>query len=253
MLVVCHGWLMDVSRAVAAVVAELSPGTSAELVWVNPLAGQTYRLETPDGTQFLKLSPKDAPASHDVLLEAERLRWVGSTVPVPTVLATGSDDHFSWMRTSGLPGIPASDPRWRADPRRTARSLGRGVRLFHDALAPALPACPWSWRVTDRVAAHPDSPQAPVLAADAPEEMDLVVSHGDLCAPNILLAEDGSVNGFVDLGKLGVADRASDLGCHVWSLEYNQLGAVVDDFLAAYGLDVNRASVKWYRDFYTVA
>jgi len=169
------------------------------------------------------------------------------------VLATGVVDGVSWMLTEGLTGVPASDTKWRCDPRRTASSLGRAVRLFHDALAPAVPACPWSWRVTDRVAARPDSPDAAVLAAAAPEEVDLVVGHGDLCAPNILLAEDGSVTGFVDLGKLGVADRASDLGCQVWSLEFNQLGAVVDDFLDAYGPDVDRAAVRWYRNFYTVA
>lgn len=244
---------MDISRAAAAVVAELGGGTSLQLVWENPLAGRTYRLETPDGIQFLKLSPRGAPASHNVLVEAERLRWIGSTAPVPDVLATGSDDQVCWMCTRGMPGIPASDPRWRSDPSRTAGSLGRGVRLFHDALSPNVADCPWSWRVADRVAARPGSPQAKAMAADAPTEADLVVAHGDPCAPNILLSDDGGVTGFVDLGKLGVADRAADLGCHVWSLEFNQLGGVVDEFLAAYGLDVDRAAVQWYRDFYTVA
>lgn len=91
------------------------------------------------------------------------------------------------------------------------------------------------------------------MARDGPPELDLVVAHGDLCAPNILLQDGSGEAGFLDLGKLGVADRAADLGCHVWSLEYNQLGEVVDGFLAAYGFTGDRATVYWYRDFYTVA
>ena len=91
------------------------------------------------------------------------------------------------------------------------------------------------------------------MARGGPPELDLVVAHGDLCAPNILLQDESGEAGFLDLGKLGVADRAADLGCHVWSLEYNQLGEVVDEFLTAYGFTGERTSVNWYRDFYTVA
>jgi kanamycin kinase len=225
---------------------------SAELVWVRPSAGHTYRLTGRDGTHYLKVAPVDHPSGREVLAEAECLRWVGSRVPVPTVLGAGSTEHLDWLRTRALPGIPASDLRWRTDPSRTARLLGHAVRSFHDGLSAAVGDCPWQWRIADRLAAVPGSAAAPALLEEAPEESDLVVAHGDLCLPNVLLSEDGSA-GFVDLGKLGVADRAADLGCHVWSLEYNELGAVVEDFLAAYGHPVDRTAVQWYRDFYTVA
>jgi aminoglycoside phosphotransferase len=101
--------------------------------------------------------------------------------------------------------------------------------------------------------ARPDSAQAQAMAADAPQEADLVVGHGDLCAPNVLLTDARSSAGYVDVGKLGVADRAADLGCGIWSLEFNRIGHVVDEFLDAYGLSVDRAAVQWYRDFYEVA
>lgn len=245
--------MADLSQVAAEVVDRMVGGVEASLVWVNPLMGRTYRLDTEAGTQFLKLSPKDAPASHDVLLEAERLRWVEDRVPVPVVLETGSNDVASWMRTEGLTGVAASDQRWRSDPRATATSLGRAVRAFHDNLTSSVTDCPWSWRVADRLTARPESAQARAMSADAPEEADLVVGHGDLCTPNVLLTDEGSLAGFVDLGKLGVADRAADLGCGVWSLEFNQLGFVVDEFLAAYGLPVDRVAVEWYRDFYEAA
>ena len=91
------------------------------------------------------------------------------------------------------------------------------------------------------------------MARSAPPETDLVVAHGDLCAPNILLDGGSGQVGFLDLGKLGVADRAADLGCHLWSLDYNRLGAVIDVFLTAYGFTGELADVQWYRDVYRVA
>lgn len=136
----------DLRLVAEELIDQMGGGVEASLVWVNPLTGRTYRLETPAGMQFLKLSPKGVPASHDVLIEAERLRWVADRVPVPVVLETGSNDGASWMRTKGLPGMAASDERWQSDRRATATSLGRAVRVFHDSLSSAVAGCPWSWR-----------------------------------------------------------------------------------------------------------
>ena len=88
------------------------------------------------------------------------------------------------------------------------------------------------------------------MVADAPAESDPVVAHGDLCAPNLLLSDDWSVTGYVDLGKLGVADRLADLGAHQWSLEFNGYGDLIELFLAAYGWQGDPGQVQWYRDFY---
>lgn len=44
----------------------------------------------------------------------------------------------------------------------------------------------------------------------AEERADAVVCHGDLCLPNIIV-DGAEVAGFVDLGRLGVADPHADL------------------------------------------
>ena len=65
------------------------------------------------------------------------------------------------------------------------------------------------------------------MPADAPPADRLVVCHGDACAPNTLMADDGTFSGHVDLGDLGVADRWADLAIatHVAGLELPDRGS----------------------------
>jgi aminoglycoside phosphotransferase len=59
--------------------------------------------------------------------------------------------------------------------------------------------------------------------------------HGDACLPNIIGREDGSVNGYIDLGEMGVGDAEADLSAAVWSLQYNLGPGLGERFLSAYG------------------
>jgi aminoglycoside phosphotransferase len=43
--------------------------------------------------------------------------------------------------------------------------------------------------------------------------------HGDACLPNIIGRDDGMVNGYTDLGEMGVGDVEPDLSAAVWSLQ----------------------------------
>ena len=55
------------------------------------------------------------------------------------------------------------------------------------------------------------------------KEEDIVLTHGDCCLPKIL-AEDSRINGFIDLGKMGPADRWQDIAIALRSLEHNFSG-----------------------------
>ena len=233
-------------------IATLGLGAPADLIATNLLGGRTFRLGVAGSARYLKIAPTTVPHTHDVTVEAERLRWLAERLPVPEVIETGLTDAHTWMLTRELPGLPASDLRWRRDPGRTAAILGAAVRTFHDALADSVASCPWSWRIADRLKNGTGSAEARTIARTPPEERDLVVAHGDLCAPNILLHPDGRLAGFTDVGKLGVAARAADLGCHIWSLQRNEMGDQADAFLDAYGYEGDRVEAWWYRDFYTV-
>ncbi|PQM49656.1 Aminoglycoside 3'-phosphotransferase [Mycobacterium talmoniae] len=74
-----------------------------------------------------------------------------------------------------------------------------------------------------------------------------MVCHGDACAPNTLLDEDGRCCGHVDLGELGVADRWADLAVATLSLGWNYPGQWQDDFFTAYGVEPDPVRIGYYR------
>jgi kanamycin kinase len=43
------------------------------------------------------------------------------------------------------------------------------------------------------------------------------------------------VNGYIDLGEMGVGDAEADLSAAVWSLQYNLGPGLGERFLSAYG------------------
>ena len=99
-------------------------------------------------------------------------------------------------------------------PAPAAAAIGHGLRVLHDA--PPVAECPFDWSV-DRRLAH-----KPRAELGAPPQIDrLVVCHGDACAPNALLHDDGTFAAHVDLDVLGVADRWADLAVSAWSTEWH--------------------------------
>lgn len=230
-------------------------------VWRNQLGGLTWRVVGGPDARFVKW----APAGSGLALgaEADRLRWAARFAPVPDVLGSGADDDGEWLLTAGLPGLSAVDPRWLADARTAVRAIGAGLRALHDALP--VGECPFDWSAANRLAEvhrrvadlrpatwwpeHAALTVPEVLARlDGPPEPDrLVVCHGDACAPNTLLADDGAFSGHVDLGALGVADRWADLAVATWSTQWNYGPGWEGTLLAAYGVDPDPGRMAYYR------
>lgn len=204
-----------------SVVADIAAGRPVSAVWVNELGGVTFAID--GGAEYVKVMPlRWAPT-----LEAEsvRLGWTAAYLTVPRVLSTGT----GWLHTAGLAGSSAVAPRWLRDPRTAARAIGAGLRLIHDTLpVDDCPFGPPSW-VTDQT------------------DVDrMVVCHGDACAPNTLIDDEGHPCGHVDLGELGVADRWADLAVADWSLRYNYGGDWRAEFFDAYGVTPDPDRVDHY-------
>jgi kanamycin kinase len=186
---------------VPTAVVAAAAGDDLRPVWRNQLGGLTFEIDpTGPRRRFAKWAP--AATALDLPGEATRLRWARAFVTVPEPIDLGTDADGTWLVTTALAGRSAVDPRWRDDPTTACRALGAGLRALHDALP--VDHCPFSWSVADRIArAGIDA----ALVGDPPPVDRLVVAHGDACAPNTLLADDGRVTGQVDLGAMGVAHR----------------------------------------------
>ena len=85
------------------------------------------------------------------------------------------------------------------------------------------------------------------LCRERPQSEDLVVTHGDVCLPNVIF-HNGSFSGFVDCGRCGRADRYQDLALAHRSIESKFGSSHAENFLGAYGLQqVDRRKLSYYR------
>lgn len=83
--------------------------------------------------------------------------------------------------------------------------------------------------------------------AVAPPVDRAVVCHGDACAPNTLLDDDGAWSGHVDLGALGLADRWADLAVATYSTLWNYGAGYEAPLLEAYGVEADPVRARYYR------
>lgn len=187
-----------------------------------------------DGSRYAKVVGPAAVA--DLAAERDRVSWAHAIgLSVPSVISWDTtEDGGAVLITSAVGGVGA-DRLSETALRSAWPAVVASVRALHGI---AVGDCPFR-RNLDEVlsrassvvaagAVNPeflrdedrDVPPAELLArvereADLrrrQEVADLVVCHGDLCLPNILIDPDRlSVEGFVDLGRLGVADRHADL------------------------------------------
>lgn len=207
-------------------------------------------------------------------LDTERLalEWLaGVGMPAPEVTAYGADAEREWLVTTTVPGRTVAED-WPAHQRTAVlRTMARFAGRLHSV---PVTGCPLDRRLAVRrehlrrsVAAglaltDPDPERSgwsvDRLVAETrrtwPDTEDLVVCHGDYCVPNVLLDPDSLVvTGVLDVGRLGVADRYTDLALATRSLgnrglnpQYAPTGAAT--FLAEYGPDADPTDPRL--DFY---
>ena len=219
-----------------------------EIVWVNEAGGVTASGTLGGESVFAKWAPTGSEL--DLRAESDRLAWAGRYLPVPEVVGWCSDERGDVLVTRALSGQNAVVERWRADPEPAVRALGSGLRALHDTLP--VDQCPYSWSIEERIArSRADGIPNRLVLLDAlppsPSVDRAVVCHGDACAPNTLLGDDGSVTGFVDLGRLGVADRWADIAIGAWSTEWNYGVGYAPLYYESYGVEPDAERIAFYR------
>lgn len=211
---------------------------TAEAVWVNTAGGATFRLA--DG--YLKW----LPAGTDADAEIARLTWAGRYVRVPAVVGRGVVEGRDWILTSTVPGTSAVSHEWLKQPQTAAAAIGAGLRHLHDSLP--VQECPFDWSVESRLQqAGIDDAEATRHLGPTPAIDQLVVCHGDPCAPNTMIDDQGHWSAHVDMDALGTADRWADLAVATYSLEWNYGPGLDSVLLDAYGIAPDPARTAYYR------
>ncbi len=224
---------------------------------------------------YLKTVEARTPAAAELAGEAERSRWLRAQgLPAPEVLDTGDDGTWRWMLTAAVPGRSLAEP-WPADRRPDLVVAVAQTLVALHALDPS--TCPFKRGAAVTVAAAAAAAAAgeidlddldderagrdaagllAELIATRPPSEDLVVCHGDLSAPNVLVdPDDLTVTGLVDLGRIGVADRHQDLALLTrdlgGELDPGYGSGEVDLLLSTYargtGVVADGDRLAWYR------
>jgi kanamycin kinase len=220
------------SDPVPRIVLEVADGREATLVWRNELGGLTFRIEE----QYLKWNPPGNVIDLD--RERERLEWISARHPAPRVIASGSDGPARWLLTAALPGDSAVGATWRARRHEAVAAIAAGLRAIH-----AIPIAdfPERW-MTDSWAVRTPPSLGPRPPLDPP-----VLVHGDACAPNTLISDEGRWTGNVDFGDLTVGDRWADVAIASLSLDWNFGEGHQHELFEAYGVAPDEARIAYYR------
>jgi kanamycin kinase len=217
---------------VPAVVLGLAGGDPIELAWRNDLGGLTFRI----GDRFVKWNPRRTGI--DLGRERDRLAWLDGRHPAPQVLTWDGDDDAEWLVTRALPGGCAVGDRWRARRSEAIRAIADGLRALHAVPIHDFPA---GWTSEVWVGRTPPSigPRPPIE--------DPVLVHGDACAPNTLISDEGTWTGNVDFGDLAVGDRWADLAIASMSLDWNFGEGHQPELFDAYGIEPDPGRIAYYR------
>ena len=182
----------------------------------------------------LKIEKTSRSSEHEKLL----LDWLDGKLPVPKIIEAVTQDGYSFLLMSKLPGEMACSDNNLHNIEDTIVILAKGLKLLWEINTMD---CPCSSTVSEKLAQVKHNIENDsidmnnfdietfttegfkdihdlynFLYLNRPVE-DLVFSHGDYYLPNIFIS-DSNIVGFVDLGNGGIADRWQDIALCVRTL-----------------------------------
>jgi streptomycin 3"-kinase len=243
--------------------------------WEPVAGGESGASVVHDGGQQRYAKIVSSARVAELAAERDRSVWINqTTIPSALVLDWRETDAGACLVTQAVRGVPASELDALAL-QRAWPSVAVAVRALHGL---STDRCPFDRTLAqmmrlahanvaeDRVVvgflpvALQGTPPAQILeqieaelpARLAQERTQLVVCHGDLCLPNILVDPDTSqVTALMDLGRLGTADPYGDIALllatarETWSDEAMARRAD-QEFAEIYGIELDQERQDFY-------
>jgi aminoglycoside phosphotransferase len=255
--------LSETQNSLPGNLAEAVSGYAWRQIHLGLSPSRVFRLEAKNkNSLYLKISPRFPGFS--LLREKSKLEWLENRLPVPKVLLFAEDENTDYLLLSEISGKPASDDSLKNDIPRVIEQLAEGMKTIHSL---PIEDCPFDERLARKIELARErmvknlidenefdeerrgksvEDLAGELFETKPSDEDLVFTHGDYCVPNVIL-KDGKLNGFVDWGNAGVADRYQDIALLTRSICYNFGEEWQENVFKIYGIEPDWEKIHFYR------
>lgn len=199
------------------------------------------------------------------------MQWLNDKLPVPQIIECEKSNKLSYLLMSRCNGEIACNSAVMANPKKLCELLGE---TLYKIWSVDIEHCPTDSSLEEKLRQAKYNVVQQLVDMDNcdpttfrsgnfkdPESLlcwlqnnkpceELVLSHGDLCLPNILF-ESNELSGLIDLGKSGMADKWCDIAICYRSLRDNYSGKyrVTKDygFKESYFFDALQIKPDWER------
>lgn len=196
----------------------------------------------------IKLRPGSESSSLED--EARRTKWARKHLPSPKKAYTFRMPGVAMLITKTLEGSPSYKYIDILDPPTIIAGLSVALRTMRNVNTDNFPFSPPIWTTEQAVKSnvkklaesktkhkelHPDFASRTLIELSdivnaSTNDKEKVLSHGDLCMPNVLLDDGGKMTGIVDLGGLHIGNKHLDLAVMSWTVEAS-MGEKWSDYL----------------------
>jgi len=221
----------------------------------------------------LKIRPQSEETNNEVAIA----KWVGNQIPIPTIIEHCVANGMAYTLMTKIDGEMLCSVEYLEQPKKLISLAAQGLKQLweinvkdcpfqNSRLNERLKAAEYNvlHNLVDLSSAEPETfgpngfanPKELLnwLKNNRPDE-DIVLTHGDYCLPNIFVKEN-EISGFIDIGKMGPADRWQDIALAIRSLKHNfdgkyTGGKKIFDFnpqmlLDALNVDFDEQKYKYY-------
>ena len=219
----------------------------------------------------LKITDKSSDDRDAALM----MRWLDGKLPVPKVISFVEDDLHRYLLMTKIKGKMSCDKYYMEHPDKLIPLLAKAIKMLWSIdikdcpvikdLDSELPKA--EYRVENGLVDISDA-ELDTFGENGrfrdPSELltwlrnnrppyEPVLSHGDLCLPNILI-DNGDISGFIDMGNCGIADKWEDIAMCYRSLRHNFDGTYgkvypginPDLLFKELGLEPNMEKIDYY-------